>query len=163
MKIRDEKEETDEKWLSPLGLPPSFLAVLLLGPHARFRSTVAYKKNKRLLAVYLNTMQSIHKSHAIWQILSCRILHLAWRDVTWPTLYTLHCLLSQTSYNVTQCLTCIMASPTLSIRENKLKYWVVKNWQSLLYMLLSFFIRSSTLSSSSADIWPSLLISWEIW
>ena len=121
------------------------------------------KKNKRLLAVYLNTMQSIHKSHAIWQILSCRILHLAWRDVTWPTLYTLHCLLSQTSYNVTQCLTCIMASPTLSIRKNKLKYSVVKNWQPLLYMLLSFFIRSSTLSSSSADIWPSLLISWEIW
>ena len=163
MSIRDEKEETDEKWLSSLGLPPSFLAALPLGPHARFRSTVAWKKNKRLLAVYLNTMQPIHKSHAIWQILSCRRLPLAWRDITWPTLYTLHCLLSQTSYNVTQCLTCIMASPTLSIRMNKLKYWVVKNWQSFLYMLLSFFIRSSTLSSSSADIWPSLLISWEIW
>lgn len=29
-------------------------------------------------------------------------------------------------------------------------------------MLLSFFMRSSTLSSSSADICPSLLISWEI-
>ena len=40
MEIRSEKEETEGKWLSSLGVPHSFLTAPPLTPHAYFRTTV---------------------------------------------------------------------------------------------------------------------------
>ena len=61
-----------------------------------------------------------------------------------------------------QLVTTLCSDTVVLIRDHKLTCFKCPALFWKFYMLLSFFMRSSTLSSSSADICPSLLISWEI-